>query len=349
MGCNLLLHVVIGVCQVEDNCPRTVFVVEIVRDLLEARFFGFKFFHIVVADDIVQACLLFMALDALQVAEPFIPFGKGRVFKNRKHGMEFHCDQDGIFHFALCRARMDAHPVDGNLGVRRVEVLIFDLAELAAVHRIGVLRPKALDIEAIRAAARLLVRRDADFDGPVRNVLRNQAFQCGENFRNACFIVRAEQRRAVGHDQILAFVIQKAFKFRRAHDDILFRVEDNIPAVVVLDDARTHILTAGSRSGVHMRDQSQNRAVGFTVGRQGPVDIAAFVHVGVGQAQAAQLLRKRSAQDFLTVRCRAFVLRRIFVGGGMVTYILQQSLVSSHFIDPLSVKNPFSSSYAKIL
>ena len=62
MGRNLLLHVVIGVCQVEDNRPRTVFVVEIVRDLLEARFFGFKFFHIVVADDVVQACLLFMAL-----------------------------------------------------------------------------------------------------------------------------------------------------------------------------------------------------------------------------------------------------------------------------------------------
>jgi hypothetical protein len=57
----------------------------------------------------------------------------------------------------------DRHRVGG-------EALHLDLATAAAVERVGELRAEARDVEMLRAAPDFLVRREAEPDGPVRNL-----------------------------------------------------------------------------------------------------------------------------------------------------------------------------------
>ena len=65
---------------------------------------------------------------------------------------------------------MDAGTVDVNLGGCRVEVLIFQLAQLTAIHGVGHVGSKARHVKQIGAAANLLVRGETDFDGAVGNL-----------------------------------------------------------------------------------------------------------------------------------------------------------------------------------
>ena len=85
-----------------------------------------------------------------------------------------------------------------------VEILIFQLTERAAVDGVGVVRAEMRQIEAVRPAADLLIRREADAQGRVRAALGQQLFHRSENFSDSGLVVRAEQRRAVCDDQVLA-------------------------------------------------------------------------------------------------------------------------------------------------
>lgn len=86
---------------------------------------------------------------------------------------------------------MDVAPVDGHNGGCGVEILIFQLAERAAVDGVGVVRAEMRQIEAVRAAADLLIRREADAQGRVRAALGQQLLHGGQNFRDARLVVRA--------------------------------------------------------------------------------------------------------------------------------------------------------------
>ena len=103
---------------------------------------------------------------------------------------------------------MDVAPVDGHNGGCGVEILIFQLTERAAVDGVGVVCAEMRQIEAVRAAADLLIRREADADGRVRAALGQQLLHGGQNFRDARLVVRAEQRRAVGDDELFGFAVE---------------------------------------------------------------------------------------------------------------------------------------------
>ena len=209
---------------------------------------------------------------------------------------------------------MDGLAADLDLRAGRVEVLIFQLAECAAVDGIGVICAEALHIKSVGPASDLLVGRKGEFDGSMRLFGCKQQLCGGQDLRHACLIVRAEQRRAVRDDQALADrVFQLRVFLRRKHDVLLF-VQDNIAAVVRLCDARADVLAGGVGRGVHVGDEAIDGDFFVTVRRHGAVDVAVLIDVRVGNAHvlhlADKLLRKRKLPRGGRARLGRFVRGR---------------------------------------
>ena len=122
---------------------------------------------------------------------------------------ELLADVDGVLHLALRIARVHVPALDVDLGRCGIEVLELQFADLAAVHRIGVVRAEAGDIELHDAATDLLVGGEADLDGPMLEFgMGHDVLDRVHDLRHAALVVGAEERCAVGRDQCLAHVVE---------------------------------------------------------------------------------------------------------------------------------------------
>ena len=205
-----------------------------------------------------------------------------------------------------------------NRDVRRggVEVFALYAAYFAAVNGIGKIGIKALKIEVIRTAAYLLVGSEADAQRTVTNsfVGGNLGAQ-GDYLGNSRLIVRAEQGRVVGDNQLAP--------------DILRVYHGGIRAVKG-DYPRLDISAADIGTGVHMRDKSDFRAVLAALGRGDmPVDIARFVAHGVGDSRASKLLDEVIREDELNGGRGHGVAR--LVGSGFNSHVFKESFGNGHF------------------
>ena len=70
-------------------------------------------------------------------------------------------------------------------------------------------------------------------------------------------IVPAQQSGSVGQDQILADVLFQDMVLGGFHHDVLFPVQQDIPAVVVFQDPRADTVPADVRRRVHVCDEGQ--------------------------------------------------------------------------------------------
>ena len=77
-----------------------------------------------------------------------------------------------------------------------------------------------------------------------------------DDFGNARFVVGAQQRVAVGNNNILADVAEQLGEFLDGGDNAGFSVEDNVRAVVVLHNARLDIGARGVGAGVDVGDEA---------------------------------------------------------------------------------------------
>ena len=195
---------------------------------------------------------------------------------------------------------MDVQTADGQLRRRGVEVLILNLTELTAVDGVGHRGGELRSVEVVRAAANLLVRREADGNGAVRDLrMREQLRAGGDDLGHARLVVRAEERRAVGHDQLLPDIaLQRRIVPRREHR----RAERQLAALIA-HDARLNVFAARGGRGVHVGDQAEGACVLATGrGRQVRVDIAVFVKLRALHPERVQLVGQSLAQDALTRR-----------------------------------------------
>ncbi len=92
------------------------------------------------------------------MVETLIALGVFRSLPTRQHLYEVGRYADRIHHLVLCRAGMHVAPLDCNLCICSIEVLILKLTDFTAVHRIGKLAPETLHVEFVRAFSYLLVR-----------------------------------------------------------------------------------------------------------------------------------------------------------------------------------------------
>ena len=102
--------------------------------------------------------------------------------------------------------------------------------------------------------------------------MRQQRFRHRQNIRDARFIVRPEQRIAVGNDQILACISHHIREIADLQRNLV--VQRDVLAVVLGNDPRIHAFAAEIRRGVHVRDKADGRHLIVQIRRDSAVQIA---------------------------------------------------------------------------
>ena len=277
--------------------------------------------HIMIPDDIAQGGMLHLSLHICQVEKALVALRGLRPLVNRQQALELHGDELGVDHLALGRAGMDVQAREFHRRSGGVEVLVGDFPHGSAIHGVGVIRPEFLHVEPVGTPADLLVGGEADPQSWMCALTGQQRFGRRHNQRHASLVVGPQQGGAVGDDQVLAVVILQGGVVRLPEPDILLRIQAHI-ASVIGHHPGPHILPGGVGGGVHVGDQANHRQPGST--GDSAVDIAVFVHVGVGNAHAPHLRHQRRAENALLVRGGAGFGK--FVGLGIKGYIAQKAL-----------------------
>ena len=150
-GLHLLAHIIILVVERHLHYVIAVFAGEQVGHLLDVSLARLKLLAVVVADDVGQGGVLHTALHANQVVETFVLNGVLGGFAFGKESGKLGGHACGVNHLVLGIAGVHADTRDFYAGRGSVEVLKLQLAQFAAVHRVGPFATETLYIEFVRA------------------------------------------------------------------------------------------------------------------------------------------------------------------------------------------------------
>ena len=330
----LLGHVAVLLPEGEVHRARAVALVEYLHDVGHGLAAHLQLLRVVVAQDIAQLRALRRARDGGEVVKALVALGVPRRLAAGQGGVELRRHQRGVHHDVLGAARVDVHARDVHDRGAGVEVLIYDLALGAAVERIGKVRAEPGDVEVRRAAADLLVRREAHGYAPVRDLAALQLLYERHYLRDARLVVRAEEGVPARGDERPALERGQVRELPDAERPA--RAELQVAAVVVFYDAGLDVFPGKVRRRVHVRDEAQaGRALVPRRRGQVAVDIAGVRHLGVRHAQLAQLIHEQPREVELPRRRGrdAYAL----LAGGADLCVLYESLVCSHFALPTLV------------
>ena len=206
---DLLFHVPVRIRNGNRNRIRPIFIVEIGGNFAESFFFLFQLSRIMVAQDVGHIGFFHIPFHGIQMIKALVPFGAGRIFKYRKHSLKLHGNQHRVDHFPLGRTRMHTLSVDMYLCGRSVEIIVLQASNGTAVHRIGKLGTEFFHIEVIHTGANLFIGSKTNFDGAMLYFrMLQQVFHHTDNRSNTCLIVRAQQGRPIGGNQIFPLIHQ---------------------------------------------------------------------------------------------------------------------------------------------
>ncbi len=258
----------------------------------------------VVADNILHLRLLHGSLHGKEMEKAFPALRAGRHFGARQEAVEFHGRQHRIDHDILRRTRMYIDTSYGDLGTGRVEILVYDLSLGIAVYRVGKIRTECLQVKMIGAVSDFLIRCKGDADPAMRYVLLQNLLRRCEDLRDAGFVIRAEHRGAVCHNQRSALHIGKHRELPHFNRPAA-AAERYVTAVIILYDTRIHMCAAEIRHGIHMGNQSDCRCI-LAPGRRRyrAVHIAAVIDAGIFYAHRLHLIDELSGQIELVRRRR---------------------------------------------
>ena len=320
MGEDLLLHVVVAVIDLGLGRAVAVNFVEARSAVGKERLFLFKALAVVVADDIAERRLGHAAAHLGQVEKALVAVGFLRHFVLRQHRVEGHRCGRGVDHDIFGAAGVDADAVHRQNGGGGVEVFKFDLTERAAVHGVAVVTAELLHVEPVHAVADLLVGREDDAHFAVFDVFLNHRLDRGHDLGDAGLVVRAEQRRAVGDDELFAHMVFKAGAERLGEGD---RVVELQLAALVAHEAGLDVFARSVGSGVHVRDERDDGRVHALARGERCKHIAAVVHVDVLELQRFKLLHQHAAKVLLPL-CRGRGAGE-FIRGGVIGHIAQKT------------------------
>ena len=149
---------------------------------------------------------------------------------------------------------MDRAPAHAHPDLRGGERLVLDLAGGGAVDRVRGDCAERVDREVDDAASDLLVGVERDLHRAVLQLgMRDEVGDGGHDLRDPRLVVRAEQRRAVGRDQLVADVAGELG--RLARPDRLARVAERDVAAVVADPPGRDVRAAHLARGVDVREE----------------------------------------------------------------------------------------------
>ena len=214
-------------------------------------------FPIMVPDQIMHFRPFHIAPEIVQMVKTFVVGCRCRDHCCGEQGIEFHGDQETVFHGVFGRPRMDVDAFDGDFGACGIEIFIIDHALFSAVDGVGIIRAALSVIEKERSFTDFFVGREDEFHFAMLNAgVFNQCFRQRHHFRYSRLVVGSEQGRAVGDNQALAFQRFQKRKVRGFHDDAEFPVQNDVAAVIVFDDAGLNVFAAEIRGSVEVGDES---------------------------------------------------------------------------------------------
>lgn len=175
------------------------------------------------------------ALQLVEMEKPLARVGRLRrevSVRQRRHDAPGKLER--IDQLGLGAAGMGGDPADRDGGFIRREGLVDNLADLAAVQRVGEIRGEPRQVDMPDARADLLVGREAEAQLavrqlPVRQQMTRQRHQNGD----ASLVVGAEQRAAAGGDDVVAELLAQVGVDLRHQDQQLIVGKDDGRAVIV--------------------------------------------------------------------------------------------------------------------
>ena len=151
--------------------------------------------------------MLYARLYSEQMIEALVAFGRLWSLVGRQHTDKLGSQHIGIHHLSLGISRMHAHSLDVHLCRSSIEVLVFEVAEVAAVHGISPLASELLHIKVVCSHTDFLVRVEAHaYVTVLYLVVVAQPAHGLHYFRNTCLVVSTEQSMTVCHDKVLSLV-----------------------------------------------------------------------------------------------------------------------------------------------
>ena len=327
-GFHFFAHVVVLVTQFDGNGVFAIFFVDDLHDVLYLFLACLETLTVMVAYDIADGCLFYAALNAGGMEEAFVSACSGRCLTGRKKAHQFLRNKDGILHLLVAIAGVNVHAVYMQLAGCCVEVLVFQFTNGTSVHRISKVASELLYIKVIGSFAYLFVRCKAETDFAVFDFgVLNEIFNCRNYFGYAGFVICAQQRCAIGDDDILTGIVFYFGVFGGLKHNLFDFIENDVLSVVVAYNARTDVLAGSIGRSVHVGNQSDDRfPVG--VGRQGGHQIAVAIQFHFFESETDKFFTEIFAKFQLACSGRRSV--RVFVRGGMKTDVLQKSVCNVH-------------------
>ena len=207
---------------------------------------------------------------------------------------------------------MDVQAMEQSLCTCRIEILIFDFSDGAAVHGIGIVRTKAWHVEQIRSPANLLIGGKPNLHSGMLSSRRNQALGHSKDLCNAGFVVRPQQSGTIGDNQVLAPASVQNGIVRLPQINLPLFVQKDVFSVIG-NDFRPDVCAGGIRCGIHMGNQP-NGGQAWLPGN-GAVNITVGVHMGIPDSHLEHFLHQGLPQALLLLGRRAGL--GIFVGLGI--------------------------------
>ena len=277
---HLLPHVVVLVPHFQGGRARAVLHIDEIHHLRHQFFLGLELGAVVVADDVGEVGVFHRTLEGDDVEEALVAF---RVFRTLLYGQQtvkLLPDQDGVAHLSLGASRVYVPALDMDFGAGGVEVLELQFPDLPAVHGIGEIGAETLYIEFHHAAADFLVRGEPDLHRAVLEFrMLHHILDRVHNLRHAGFVVCAEEGGSVRRDERLPHIMKHFREFLRLQPQAGNAFEVNGAAVVIGNDLRFHVFTAGIRRGIYMGDEAHGRHRFIDIRGDGGHDIAVFIQV----------------------------------------------------------------------
>ena len=197
---------------------------------------------------------------------------------------------------------MDAVSLDPDAYLGGRERLVVDAADLRAVERVREVGAELLDVEVGDPTPHFLVDGEADTDGSVLDLrVRREVGDRAHDLGDACLVVRAEQRRAVGRDDVVARPLGEDRILACAQHLARIAGEDDVAAVVVPDHLRLDVRAGFVGARVHVCDQPDRRARGAGKSRE---HIAVLGELHVLEPDLPQLFGEHLAEVELLRRAR---------------------------------------------
>ena len=204
---------------------------------------------------------------------------------------------------------------DGDGGAVGRKRLVLDIPGGFAVDRVGEIGAELFQVGLVDAAADLFVGREQDLDGAVLDLrIVDQEMRRIHDLGEAGLVVGPQQRGAVGRDDVVADLVGQRGMFGGADHLRGIARQHDVAAAIIPHDLRLDVLAGAIGRGVHMRAEADHRDLLVGIGRDGRIDIAVFVEMGVGEPHRLQLGGEQAAQIFLLFGGRAGRRRRIRLG-----------------------------------